>query len=614
MSTTIESPNAKASSKEEKSKSFSSRARRANFWSDSAPKNIVPEDNWETWVSHLSRRRNPRTVDALFSAKVSSLAWGLEDFHLEPLSTELLQLLARSIEKGKLNKSAVGDVLLRWLQGTNAQPQSVDFAIECLAVAHLLPSVVSSVEEDFWWSLIDALGEIVACMEDWQIDAEMPAESCLVHQLLAGELPLTLAYLFPEMRPLAKLRKSAHDALSEGLIELTNGEGLPRASHLSEFRAFLASWTRCSAMGSAMKKRPWTKKAEEQFHYAIARSLMLSCSTGAPLLASENSSSWSPDFLEAVLKVGGNSADRTAALDMFIKKIAKHLSGKSGKEVPETSYQCEWAGLAVLRTEYSRSAPVVAIDYATPDLKLDVWVGTQRLLAGTWSTETMSGGKKLEPVGVWEQTCWFSDEDVDYLELAIDLSHGARLERQILLARDDNFLLLADNVLDTPGDAIQHRFSLPLGAEIQFKPEAETRDGTLEAIKSIGRVLPLALPEWRTDPRIGELKQVGDQLQLSQDRPGRRLACPLFIDLDPSRLGKPCTWRQLAVAQALELQPHDVAVGYRAQFGKSQWLIYRSLSAPANRTVLGQNTSVEYLIGRFLAPGGEVEELLQVEG
>ncbi len=618
MPTAIESDTVTLSPKDrstyENAKRFSYRAGRPNFWNDSAPKKVIDDNNWESWIHYLVKRRKPTSVDSLCAAKGSSLLWGLDACRLSSMSSELLQLIKCARGKGKFDQATTEDILHRWQQRTESLPQSVDFAMECLAVANLLPIVGQFIDSKHWWSLLDVLWEIVTCTDDWQIDAEMPAENCLVYQLLAGELPLTLAYLFPEIRPLVKLRKSANDVLSECLIELSNGEGLPRASHLEQFRALVASWTRCRAMGGAIKKSSWSKKAEEQYRQAVGKSLMLSSSSGVPLLSREHAAGWSPDFLEAALKLGGTSTDRTAAIDMFDKKLTKHLSGKSGKVVSETSYHCEWAGLAIMRTAFSPDAPVVAIDYATPDLKLDVWVGSQRLIAGMWSAETCSEGKKLEPIGVWEETCWFSDEDVDYLELAIELSDGARLERQILLARDDLFLLLVDHVLDAPGATIRHQFSLPLDPDIQFMAEIETREGTLGATKQISRVLPLALPEWRSDPRIGELTQVADRLQLTQERPGRRLACPLLFDLDPARLGKPCTWRQLTVAQSLEIQPHDVAVGFRVQCGKSQWLIYRSLAAPANRSVLGQNTSVECLVGRFLAPGGEVEELLQVEG
>jgi hypothetical protein len=60
--------------------------------------------------------------------------------------------------------------------------------------------------------------------------------------------------------------------------------------------------------------------------------------------------------------------------------------------------------------------------------------------------------------------------------------------------------------------------------------------------------------------------------------------------------------------------PHDVAVGYRAQCGKAQWIFYRSLGPRANRTIIGQNTSSEFFAARFLAPSGKIEELVEIEG
>jgi hypothetical protein len=134
------------------------------------------------------------------------------------------------------------------------------------------------------------------------------------------------------------------------------------------------------------------------------------------------------------------------------------------------------------------------------------------------------------------------------------------------------------------------------------------------ANKPLARVLPLALPEWRVDPRVGQLKTSGGRLQLEQSREGTSVSCPLFFDLKRGRLSKPCTWRQLTVAQTLEIQSPDVAVGYRAQCGKQQWLYYRSLAKAANRTVLGQNLSIECLMARFLSPSGEIDELLEIDG
>jgi hypothetical protein len=332
------------------------------------------------------------------------------------------------------------------------------------------------------------------------------------------------------------------------------------------------------------------------------------------LLCDNEAPAWTSDFLAAIMKFGGSAVDRRGALELFDNKLTKSIDGKGGKRLPEFSESCEWSGLAILRTELGRDGAVVAIDFSLPTMRLDMWLGSQRLFNGSWSVESSSGGQLLEAKGTWEETCWFSDSDVDYVEFSMELDQGARLERQVLLARKDAFLLIVDNLMNAPEPLAQHRMSLPLAAGMGFVPEAETREGLLIGDRALARALPIALPEWRTDPRIGDLIAAEGMLQLTQGRSGKNLSCPLFFDLDGKRLSKPCTWRQLTVAESLTIQPPDVAVGYRIQCGKKQWLVYRSQAQAANRTVLGYNLSIEGMIGRFVAPGGEVQELLQIEG
>jgi hypothetical protein len=125
-------------------------------------------------------------------------------------------------------------------------------------------------------------------------------------------------------------------------------------------------------------------------------------------------------------------------------------------------------------------------------------------------------------------------------------------------------------------------------------------------------VMPLALPEWRIDPRGGELAAGEVALELSQSGTGRSLYAPLWIDLEPGRHQKSFTWRQLTVAEERQSVPRDAAVGYRVQFGKQQWVIYRSLTPARNRTLLGHNLSSEFLIARF-GRDGSVKALVEVE-
>jgi hypothetical protein len=125
-------------------------------------------------------------------------------------------------------------------------------------------------------------------------------------------------------------------------------------------------------------------------------------------------------------------------------------------------------------------------------------------------------------------------------------------------------------------------------------------------------VLPLALPEWRSDAHIGTLEQTGRRLELAQRAEGTCLFAPLLVDLKPRRFAQRLTWRQLTVAENLAVQAPDVAVGYRVLVGRDQWLIYRALARKGNRTLLGHNLSTEFLAARFLR-GGHVEPLVEIE-
>jgi hypothetical protein len=122
----------------------------------------------------------------------------------------------------------------------------------------------------------------------------------------------------------------------------------------------------------------------------------------------------------------------------------------------------------------------------------------------------------------------------------------------------------------------------------------------------------LSLPEWRSDRRGGELSSSDGVVQLDVSARANSLYAPLWIDLDPDRQTRSFTWRQLAVAEERQNVPPHVACGYRVQFGKEQWLIYRSLTPARNRTVMGHNLATEFLIARF-GRDGSVKTLIEVE-
>jgi hypothetical protein len=300
------------------------------------------------------------------------------------------------------------------------------------------------------------------------------------------------------------------------------------------------------------------------------------------------------------------------------RRLAELLKGgpsaaDAPSSVPRPSFQLEAAGLAVLRCDWRSRSPQLAVNHSSPSLISELSLGKQLVWSGIHEIEVRLDGRPLIAEQPWDQMCWESDDEIDYLELELDLSEGVCVQRHIALAREDRFLFVADAVLGTRPGKIEYRGTLPLGAGVTFQPEQETREGTLLAGKTPLRVLPLELNEWRSGSSCGALKTDSGRLELTQSSSGQCLFAPLFIDLDPRRLAKEVTWRQLTVGKDRTAVPRDEAVGYRVQVGRSQWLFYRALGGPATRTVLGKNLYNEMLIGRFHADGGKVKTLVEIE-
>jgi hypothetical protein len=254
----------------------------------------------------------------------------------------------------------------------------------------------------------------------------------------------------------------------------------------------------------------------------------------------------------------------------------------------------------------------LSVAFPSQVLHLEFCRGPHTLLAGNWEAAITFDGEPIQPTSDYDETCWVADKDVDYLELEIHLSGGLRLERHLVFARKDQFVFLADAVFGPRSGKIEYRGQLPLAAGMKFQPDRQHHEGVLAGKNKLAKVLPLALSEWRSETNSGQLQMQEGKLELSQTAVGRNLFAPLFIDLKSRRFGKPLTWRQLTVAESLEIQPPEVASGYRAMIGREQWLVYRSLSPKANRTLLGHNLSSEFLLARFLKKG-ETQSLIEVE-
>ena len=576
-----------------------------------ALKGKTPETQWSEWVAHLRQRGKPQPIGKLTKGSTSSspLLWAIDEAGLADHETvELIQRLAKLKPLRRAESdSELSQVLAFWLAEADARPLDCAYAFQSLAWAHAMPALAARVPAPLWCELLSHLTETAQ-----QAQPTRASDEPLVHQLLAGELPLTMHYQLPELAACQPLPPTAQGSLSDGLDQLLDGAGLPHRRHLPLLRPLLACWTRANLLASRSKAVKFNSAAQTQYAYVLEQALRLTRTDATQTFADPQSRHTLPlDMVRTALTLIDDNDCVALARQIFPKKLIP-VPGPSPEPPDCPSGNSEWAGLAVLRANWSSASPRLAVAYSDRNVETELTCGRTVIWSGRCQPTVEIDGAALQPSSDWAEVCWFSDDDVDYLELEIALEKGWRIQRQMCLAREDNFLFLADAVLGNTSAPIRYRGNWPLRPGIRFQEQDETCDGFLSGRKRLGLVLPLALPEWRTDRRIGHLRAVADGLELQQSAEGKALYAPLLIDLDPSRLGKTATWRQLTVAERLEIVSADTAVGYRVLLGRDQWMIYRSLAAPSSRTLLGQHVAAECIIARF-DEEGEADPMVEVE-
>lgn len=594
------------------------------LWHEEAPRSLCKgwdsldaEEAWSRWTQYLAKRKT-NILRSATPAKADPLDWGLPAGG-SPLAcvAEWRQILDKQLDKAAGNKPTpkVESLLAELLHELEEGHLTAALALQAVAVAYRLPHLAKCLDSTLWWRLASSLVEL-ANENKIAANEELETEATLLAMLLTGELPLVLSAVLPELKPMRSLRQPARKSLSESLIAATDGEGLLDAVLLPAMPALFSSWTRVRAIGEDLKKNCWNGEAETQFEWLVRQTVAMLRVDGSPMLSYEPLKAWPAGVLDTALDLAGDSQDDTAAAARIGKLLSSIDTDYDETDLPEASVESEWSSLAVLATGWDKSSARLLVDYSTPEMRIELESAGRTLLSGSWTSETTLDGKVLDPVDDWEQQCWHSDDECDFLDLTLELAAGVRLERQLFLGKEDGFLI-AHDVLHGPEDAVcewRHTSAMPLANGYTFAGEGETRDGQLLDAKGNPRsaILPLALAEWRTERRFGELAMANQHLTLTHTARGARLSSPLWFDLRSRRASKPRTWRQLTVAASLEVAPSDVAVGYRVQVGDAQWLLYRSLADPANRTFMGQNTAAELVVGRFFRTG-EFDELLAVD-
>jgi hypothetical protein len=575
------------------------------LWSKAAPGRLRKLDpatdnseTWGLWQRHLAKRKLIPLAQRLGEKQPALGAIAATSEQLS--SAEQIARLLRHVCEDDRGSVELEGAVYAWLSRAEVAPADVTFAAECLLWAEVLPELAQALSARAWWQLLERLTSVAT--------GDTPSSDTLATVLLYAELPATLAYSFPELAATASLADTARHTLAEWSDQGLAESGAIHGQRLGTLMPLIASLARVRTLGKTSARKLWTSDAQKHFELLVEFAWRLARIDGS-MMFSRIDRKHHRRALRSALRAC--KREKTASLAQAVEKGDK--AGAAG--LPASSWQLEDAGLAGLRCDWRRRSPQLAINHSSAEFTSELSLGKFDLWNGTHTLEIRFDGELLTPEGSWDQVCWESDRDIDYLELELSFSGGLTVQRHLALARNDQVLFWADAVLGAKPGKIEYAASFPLADRVKFVPEAETREARLSiADELVLRVAPLALNEWRNGPGFpGSLEVRDGRLVLTQAGSGQNLLVPLFLDLDPRRTKREITWRQLTVGKERKPVPHDVAVGYRVQVGGDQWLFYRAMGGAATRTVLGKNLYNELLIGRFHADDGHVTTLVEIE-
>lgn len=449
---------------------------------------------------------------------------------------------------------------------------------------------------------------------------------------LAARFVLTVSRLFCDIEACRCLDRDAATALAAEICRLVSAEGTVSLQGSAAMVERVVRWSMARDVATATGPLPWDDATEKLFGAAVGTTLRLLGGQGRLLLGPGRMPA---AFSDAVLAAAADSRrGRIRRTAEAVQAPANRRAARQGRKavagpvrlLPRDLHDPA-AAIAIIRSGWERNAVRVLLHYRDAVPHLEIAVGDRLLIDGPWGWRVSSEGRPLDVEGPWTLSCWESDKKGTCLEIIAPLAGGLQIDRQIVLLPRDRVLLLADAIThrpdphdgDTPHDPPRPRADgglrlqsvVPLSATLEGEQAEETREVLVYDTKPRLMALPLALPEWKTAGR-GGFAATPEGLSLEHQTDGCRCYSPLWLDLEPARQGRPLTWRQLTVADTRQNLPPQQAAGFRIQAGLEQWLVYRTLDEPRNRTVLGCNLSCGFLLGR-IGRKGVVDRVIEIQ-
>ena len=467
---------------------------------------------------------------------------------------------------------------------------------------------------------------------------------------LPARFVLTLARLFADIEACRCLEAGVKDALEKEIQWLVSAAGGVALSGSSAILERVNRWAVALEIADFTGMPVWNDATQQRFVLALSGALRLLASHGRILVgAGKLPIAFSESLLRALSFSGDKTLKRTAnSLKNQTRSIRASKKTKMQRKTKSLTsanllsrdLNDATTGVAIIRSGWKRSSLRILLEYRESTPRLEIACGDRLLVEGPWQWRASLNGETLEAEGPWEVSCFESDKKATFLEIIAPLGRGLQIERQIVMIPDDQIVLLADTLTAQPGDvhavdlarttagegSLLYENAVSLSSTLDTEQADETREITVYDTQMRFVAIPLALPEWKVAGCRGEFsprllphsQQAIESLSgnarliLRQETFARRLYAPLWLDCNPDRIGEPLTWRQLHVADTRSNLPPHQAVGFRVQSGPEQWLLYRSLDAPRNRTLLGCNLSCEFMLGQ-IRPAGTIARAIEIQ-
>ena len=576
--------------------------KRPSLWSASAFEDSARAAElvriWQEFDARIKRPRGKKAVQSYRAAKAGKAA--------------------------KNNWFVAENDLAQWLEGVTAEAPVRP--LELLVLCEILLATGRDLAPPLLWALWrSALSGAVELAAPTDLTENLPADQQVV---IAGELPFLAGLLFAGIKGSAKFGRDGAKLLAKALLDSTDTDGTPQANLLERLPFWVAGFSRVREWAAAFRHTLWNDEAEERFELLL-RAVTPMCRADGTLALSNGFSTNAVPILSTGAAAAG-LRKKSGPMRLLGALPSKRGRGKGKKKRPgkrkasrgaqpvarktggaRPTLQSDWAQLACLRTDWSPQADVLVVAHNGELPQIDLSVSGVPILTGDWPIECSVGGTSVAAAGDWECSCWFSDKDVDFIELQHKTEDGVVIDRQMLLSRKQQFALFADCLSGELEGTISYRSELPVLAETSIDADTETRELICARDGVAFRCYPLSLPCDRAHSAAGRFEAFDGLIALTQEATGGLMA-PVVVDWAPTR-DQAAEWRKLTVAaEGRALSPAEAA-GFRLRVGDLHLLIYRNLNGEEqSRSVLGLHTQHETVVGRFTRKG-EIAPLLIVE-